>query len=259
MTITNRLILIFLAATPFWTFAQDNIDSLKKTLPLDRYTVYEYNSKRLLSKETDYDKNKKKTSYKTTEYDSLDRIKTEKDYQCCWKLFTTYQNIYNPDSTIAKRTTYSNNKVSNYVVYTYDQKKMTLAEFYNGANKLTTVNTVKYNNGKTATFTFKMGDKVLFYRDYEYNGNTTISNKFNSSSRKTGQTESIYDDKKNEIKRIEKDSINKVAETLEWNYKDSKKQYFKIIDAKNKVTSLAIDTYDALGKLVKTEWYEKPE
>lgn len=258
MTKMNRLLLIIFASASFWTFAQVNIDSIKKTLRFDRYMLYEYNSKGLLSKETEFDKNKKQTSYKTIEYDSLGRIKTEKDYQCCWKLFAKYENTYNPDSTIAKRTTYSNDKISNYIVYTYDRKKMTLAEFFNADNKLTTVNSVKYNNdGKTANFVFKMGDKVLFYKDYEYIGNTSIATKFNSSSRKTGLTESTYDNYKNEVKRIEKDSANKVTQTLEWVYKDNKKDYFKIINAKNKVTSLAIDSYDTLGRLVKTEWYEK--
>jgi hypothetical protein len=255
-----RLILLFLAAAPFLACAQDNIDSLKKILPLDRYTVYEYNSKGLLSKEMSYDKNKKKTSYKATEYDDLSRIKTEKDYRCCWTLFTTYQNIYNPDSSIAKRVIYTNNKVSNYTVYTYQQKKMTLAESFDGHNKLTAVISVKYNSDrKTERFIYKIGNKILFYSDYEYNGNVTVATKFNSSDRKEGQTENIYDNNGNEIKRIEKDSVNKVTETLEWIYKDNKEQYFKIINDKNEITSLAIDTYDNLDRLVKTEWYEKPE
>ncbi len=257
-TILKRSIIILLFIASFFAFGQNNLDSIKKTLHFDRYTTYEYNSQGKLTKEAHFDKKKKMISYKVTEYGSLGRIKNEKNYQCRGKLFVKYENIYNSDSTIAKTTTYSDNKISDYTIYTYDRKKTILREFFDGANQLIIVESMKYNEkGRISNSTVKIKDKVLSYFEYEYIDNGSIATKFNNKSQKIGTTEHMYDNSEHEIKRIERDSSNKMTQILEWVYDDNKKQYTKFINSENKITTLAIDSYDISGRLIKTEWFEK--
>ncbi|HEY0031547.1 MAG TPA: hypothetical protein VGC65_12355 [Bacteroidia bacterium] len=255
------LFIIFLATTFGQTIAQNkHLDSLKQNLHLDRYIVYEYNPKGQLYKEKEFDNKNKQTSYRTTEYDSVGRIKNEKEYECCWKLYAKYENIYNPDSTISKRVSYLGTKMSSYIIYTYDGKKAVLNEFYNAEKKLERVSTAKYNkDNKVINYTFKKADKILFYNDYEYIQNASISTKFNSSSRKIGTTESIYDDNKNLIKRIERDSSNQITQVLEWVYNNNLRHFTMFFNDKNEVVTLSVDNFDTQGKLAKTEWYKKEQ
>lgn len=230
-----------------------------KDLKLWSYTIYNYNDMELLIKETDYGASGKPSKYRTFKYDSLNRLVENGSYVSGMNPLFKNKTIWNADSTPVKKLTYEGGvSLASYVVYEYADKKEKRILYYNGQDQLERVNEIERDkDGNITRSTFKKDNEVLFFFKQVNADKKEILTHYNKDAHKTGSSEFIYDKDHHLIKRINKDSLERVVQTIEWGYEQNKLNYFTVFNT-NGIYSKDLYYYDKNGKLEKSEFYLKP-